>query len=251
MSIHRLAPRKVQTARPVEYEDGGGLRLVVSEAGAKKWVVRFTLDGRRREMGLGGFQDVGLAEARERARACRQQVAAGIDPIMVRSQATVIIPTFTTCAAMYVRSRRRGWKNAKHARQWVRTLKTYARSHIGEKAVDRVGTEDVLEILAPIWTTKSETAKRVPGRIGNILDFAAAPKYRDPVNPARWRGHLDKLLPKPTRVKKVTHHPAMPYEDVPAFMAELARNDSRLARAVAVHDPDCGHRREHAAIAAV
>lgn len=114
----------------------------------------------------------------------------------------------------------------------MRTLKTYARSVIGSKRVDAVPTEDILKILSPIWTTKTETAKRVQGRVENILDYAAAHKYRDPLNPARWRGHLDKLLPKPSWVKKVTHHPAMPHSEVPAFVAELSINDSVSALAL-------------------
>jgi len=142
------------------------------------------------------------------------------------------MPTFTTCAARYIRAHRHGWKNTKHARQWVSTLKTYARPIIGSKRVDTVSPEDILKILSPIWTTKTETAKRVQGRIENILDYAAAHKYREPLNPARWRGHLDKLLPKPSRVKKVTHHPAMPYNEVPTFMAKLTASNSISALAL-------------------
>ncbi|MCP5346317.1 MAG: tyrosine-type recombinase/integrase [Pseudomonadales bacterium] len=226
MSIHKLTPRKVATAGPGKYEDGGGLRLVVSNHGAKKWVLRFTINGKRREMGLGSFPDVGLAEARDLATESRKLAKKGIDPIATRQIEQEQIPTFTTCAARFIRAHRRGWKNAKHARQWVSTLKTYARPVIGTKLVNTITTEDVLSILSPIWTTKTETAKRLQGRIENILDYAAAHKYCDPLNPARWRGHLDKLLPKPSRVKKVNHHPAMPHDDVPDFMAELAGNRS-------------------------
>lgn len=232
MAIHKLKPRKVATAGPGKYEDGGGLRLVVSPTGAKKWVLRFTIDGKRREMGLGSFPDVGLAEARDKATEHRKQAKEGVDPIEARQTEPEKTPTFTTCAARYIRAHRRGWKNAKHARQWVSTLKTYARREIGKKKVDAITTENILTILSPIWTTKTETAKRVQGRIENILDYAAAHKYRDPLNPARWRGHLDKLLPRPTRVKKVTHHPAMPHTEVPAFMAELSGNGSVSALAL-------------------
>jgi len=224
MAIHKLAPRKVDTAGTGRYEDGGGLRLIVTQSGAKKWVLRFTIDGKRREMGLGSFPDVGLADARTKASEYRLQAAAGIDPIEARQIKQVVVPTFTSCAARYIRAHRHGWRNIKHARQWARTLKTYARLTIGSKKVDAVSTEDILKILSPIWSTKTETAKRIQGRIESILDYAAAHKYRDTSNPARWRGHLDKLLPKPSRVKKVTHHPAMPYMDVPAFMAELSEN---------------------------
>ena len=133
---------------------------------------------------------------------------------------------------MYIRSQRRGWKNYKHRQQWVSTLKTYARLFIGSKPVDEITTEDILEVLKPIWNSKTETAKRVQGRIENILDFAAARKWRDQNNPARWRGHLDKLMVRPSRVKSVTHHPAMPYEDLPSFMTVLKQNDSLSAKAL-------------------
>ncbi|HHQ68993.1 MAG TPA: site-specific integrase, partial [Halothiobacillaceae bacterium] len=232
MAIHKLTPRKVATAGRGKYEDGGGLRLVVSSTGAKKWVLRFTIDGKRREMGLGSFPDVGLGEAREKASVHRKQAKDGIDPIESRQTKPGNTPTFTTCAARYIRAHRRGWKSTKHARQWARTIKTYARPVIGTKKVDAITTEDILKILSPTWTTKTETTKRVQGRIENILDYAAAHKYRDHLNPARWRGHLDKLLPKPSRVKKVVHHPAMPYNEVPAFMMELSRNGSVSALAL-------------------
>ncbi len=232
MAIHKLSPRKVETARPGKHEDGGGLRLVVSPAGARKWVLRYTIDGKRREMGLGSLPSVGLGRARVKAEECRRLASDGIDPIEARQTEPEQIPTFTTCAAHHIRAHRRGWKNAKHARQWVSTLKTYARPVIGSKRVDTIATEDILKILSPIWTTKTETAKRVQGRIENVLDYAAAHKYRDPLNPARWRGHLDKLLPKPSRVKKSSHHPAMPHSEVPAFMGELWGNSSISALAL-------------------
>ena len=232
MAIHKLSPRKLATAGPGKYEDGGGLRLVVSTAGAKKWILRFTLNGKRREMGLGSFPDVGLAEARDKATEYRKQAKSGVDPIEKRLIEPEKTPTFTTCAARYIRAHRRGWKNTKHARQWVSTLKTYVRPVVGSKQVDAIVTEDILKILSPIWKTKTETAKRIQGRIENILDYAAAHKYREPLNPARWRGHLDKLLPKPSRVKKVTHHPAMPHTEVPAFVSELSSNKSVSALAL-------------------
>lgn len=183
-------------------------------------------------MGLGSYPDVKLVEARNDASDYRKLVTKGVDPIEARRIEQVEIPTFTTCAARYIRAHRHGWKNAKHSRQWVSTLKTYARAEIGTKKVDVITTEAILKILQPIWTTKTETAKRLQGRIENILDFAAAHKYRDHLNPARWRGHLDKLLAKPSRVKKVSHHPAMPYSDVPDFMMELAANGSTSSLAL-------------------
>lgn len=234
MAIHKLSPRKVATAEPGKHEDGGGLRLVVSEGGAKKWVLRFTLRSKRREMGLGSFPDTGLAEARRKAENYRKLAKEGTDPIHARELETQqqSTPTFTNCAARYIQSHRRSWRNAKHARQWVSTLKTYARPVIGELPVDEIDTHQILNILSPIWVTKTETAKRVQGRIENVLDFASAHKYRDEANPARWRGHLDKLLPKPSKVQKVAHHPAMPYEQVAAFMGVIQDYNSMSSKAL-------------------
>ena len=232
MAIHKLSVRKVATASPGKYEDGYGLRLVVSKSGAKKWVLRYTLHGRRREMGLGSYPSVGLADARASALKCRRLVAKGMDPIEARRMEAKRIPVFTACAARYIRGHRHGWQNTKHAQQWVSTLKTYARPFIGKKPVNAITIVDILQILSPIWATKTETAKRVQGRIENIMDFAAAYQYRDPLNPARWRGHLDKLLPRPSRMKEVAHHPAMPYAEVPAFFDELSRNGSVSALAL-------------------
>ncbi len=232
MAIHKLNPRKVATATIGKYEDGGGLRLVVSGTGAKKWIFRFTINGKRREMGLGSYPDVELSDARAKASEYRTLAKDGIDPIENRRVEPKAIPSFTTCAARFIRSHRHGWKNAKHSRQWVSTLKTYVRPVIGNRSVDQIETQDVLKILAPIWTIRTETAKRVQGRIENILDFAAAHKYRDHLNPARWRGHLDMLLAKPSRVKTVRHHPAMPYIVLPSFLTKLQQNDSISAKAL-------------------
>ena len=236
MAKGKLTARRVETAPPGKHEDGDGLRLVVSKAGSRRWVFRFMLTGRSREMGLGADPQVSLAEAREEAAHHRKILQGGRDPIEQRETKRRVeaekVPTFTQTAARYIRAHRRGWKNAKHQRQWVSTLKTYARPVIGDKPVDVVSTEDVLRVLQPIWTTKTETAKRVQGRVENVLDFAAAHKWRDSLNPSRWRGHLDKLLPKPTRVKTVRHHPAMPYTDLPVFMAELMETDSVSALAL-------------------
>ena len=232
MAIHKLSQRKADTVGPGKYEDGGGLRLVVSKSGARRWVLRYTVHGKRREMGLGRYPEVGLAGARTQALLYRRQLATGVDPIAARRAAPETLPTFTICAARYIRAHRRSWHNVKHARQWVRSLKTYARPVIGAKRVDAIETEDIVKILSSIWNTKTETAKRVQGRIENILDFAAAHQYRDPLNPARWRGHLDKLLPKPSRVKQVAHHPAMPYPEVAAFLQELSGHRSVSAQAL-------------------
>lgn len=227
-----LSERKCRTAKEGKYEDGDGLRLVVTAKESKRWVLRFTFERKRREMGLGPYPVVSLADARELARQARAQVVKGIDPIEARGEAPKALPTFTRCAAGYIKAHRRGWKNRKHARQWCATLKTYARGVLGNKPVDTLTTEDVLAVLKPIWLNKTETAKRVQGRIENILDYAAAHGFRDPVNPARWKGHLDKLLPGRKETQPVEHHPAMPFEELPDFFQALEGQDDVSSKAL-------------------
>lgn len=231
----RGVQKLVREAKPGLTNDGEGLYLKIGNKGGASWIYRFRRNGKLRDMGLGSYSDVSLAKARDRAGKNRSLVKEGLDPLEAKveeDQADETTPTFSNCAARYIKSHRRSWRNAKHARQWVSTLKVYARPIIGTKPVDEVTTQDILKILSPIWTTKTETAKRVQGRIENVLDYAAAHDYRDPVNPARWRGHLDKLLAKPSRVKKVTHHPAMPYDAAPAFTTELQGYTSISAKAL-------------------
>lgn len=235
----KLTDRKCKTAAPGKHTDGDGLRLYVYATGARNWVFRYMRQGRSREMGLGAYPEIPLVEARDTATHYRKVLRSGVDPIEHRdaerrretlndSRAL----TFTEAAARYIRSHRHGWRNRKHARQWVSTLKTYARPVIGDVPVEDIGIDDVLKILSPIWASKTETAKRVQGRVENILDWATAREYRTGDNPARWRGHLDKILPRPTKVKRVTHHPAMPYPELPAFMTELREHSGTAARAL-------------------
>lgn len=226
MPIHKLNAQKVRTSKAGKYEDGSGLRLVVSDALSRRWVLRYTIHGKRREMGLGGYPMVTLAQARDESLEYRRLAKNGIDPIHNRRQERQRIPTFTSCAAALIRSKRKSWKSRKHGRQWVSTLKTYARPDIGSKPVDQITVDDVLIILAPIWQTKTETASRVRSRIENVLDYATAKKYRTGPNPALWRGHLDKLLPSPKSIAKVVHHPALPYADLPSFYQSIAGNTS-------------------------
>jgi integrase len=239
-SIHKLSAVKVARIKaPGLHGDGGGLWLQVTPSGGRSWAFRFMLNGRARQMGLGPLHSVSLADAREKARLCRRQLIEGIDPIEAR-QASVqsaradaaLGRTFRQCAESFIGSHEAGWKNDKHRSQWTATLETYAYPTIGALSVATIETGHICKILQPIWTTKAETASRVRGRVERILDWATARGLRSGDNPARWRGHLDKLLPQRSKVQKVRHHPALPWQDVPAFMAELRANTSLSARAL-------------------
>ena len=232
MAIHKLKAQKVRTAQAGKYEDGSGLRLVVSKALSRRWVLRYTIYGKRREMGLGSYPMVSLAQARDDSLEYRRLAKSGIDPIHNRRQERQRIPTFTSCAAALIRSKRHSWKNRKHGRQWVATLKTYARPKFGHKPIDQINTDDVLSALTPIWQSKTETASRVRSRIENVLDYATAKKYRAGPNPAQWRGHLDKLLPSPKTISNVVHHPALPYTDLPDFYRSISESTSLSAVAL-------------------
>ncbi len=185
------------------YGDGGGLFLQVSERGAKSWIFRFKKDGRLRVMGLGPVHTISLAEARERARQCRKLRLDGVDPIEKRRGRRVEARleaakalTFAECAAAYIEAHRSGWRNAKHAAQWSATLAAYVHPVFGTLPVQAVDVALVLRAVEPIWSTRPETASRVRGRIESVLDWAAARGYRAGENPARWRGHLENLLPE-------------------------------------------------------
>jgi len=214
----RLTARKVQTAKPGKYSDGNNLYLVVSPSGARKWVCRYMWRGQAKEMGLGGAWTVSLAEAREKAAAAVRALKAGQNPIAERKR-TGGIPTFGEFADEVVSSLSSGFRNSKHRAQWRMTLTTYA-APLRSIPTDTITTDDVLGVLKPIWTTKSETASRLRGRIEKVLDAAKAKGFREGENPARWRGHLDHLLPKQNKLSR-GHHAAMPYVDVPAFLASL------------------------------
>ena len=239
-AMERLSARKVATAKlPGYYADGGNLWLQVSPTGTKSWVFRFTLAGRSREMGMGSLHTFGLAEARERAKAARQLLTDGIDPIERRNSTkraqraeAANVRTFDWCAAAYIAAHEAGWRNAKHAGQWRATLETYASPIIGPMNVADVDTPDVLRVLTPVWTTKAETASRLRGRLESVLDWARVHGYRQGENPARWRGHLDKLLPARSKVAKVEHHPALPWREIGAFMQALRTMPGTAARAV-------------------
>jgi integrase len=227
-ATHRLSARSAATiAVPGYHRDGGGLYLQVTQAGARSWIFRYTHQGRAREMGLGPLRLVPLAEARALALACRRQLHEGVDPIEARrvKQAEACraagAMTFSEAADAYVAAHASGWRNAKHAKQWRSTLSTYAEPVFGSLPVAGVEIAHVMSALEPIWTGKTETASRLRGRIEAVLDWAAARGLRTGENPARWRGHLDHLLPARGRVARVVHHPALPHAEIPAFFAQL------------------------------
>lgn len=236
LKINRLTARRVATiTEPGYHPDGGGLYLQVTASGAKSWVFRYRFEGKRPEMGLGPLQVISLAEARDAAGAARKMVRAGQDPLAGRraaAVATASIPTFWEAATAYIAERESGWSNPKHAGQWTSTLETYAKPVIGNLRVDRIETDHVLAVLRPIWTTKTETASRVRQRVEAVLDSVTVQKKRTGENPARWRGHLAVILPKPTAVTKIENFPALPYAELPAFMAALRSRHGEAARAL-------------------
>jgi integrase len=238
--LGRLSAVRVQGVRkPGYYGDGGGLYLRVAPGGAKGWIFRYGGRGRRRDMGLGGYPSIGLAKARELAGDCRGMIAAGLDPIAARNEkrAAAAIEaakamTFDDCATAYINAHEAGWRNPKHRQQWKNTLSTYVSPVVGKLTVSAVDTGLVLKVLEPIWARKPETASRVRGRMEAVLDWAKVRGYRTGENPARWRGHLDHLLPAKAKVRKVEHHAALPYVRIGAFLVALRQQDGIAARAL-------------------
>ena len=232
-AIHKLNAKKVEHLKETGlYGDGGGLYLQVTAAGVRSWLFRYMRKGKARGMGLGPLHTISLAEARIKAHQCRHLLLEGIDPLDARQKQAAAgrlekakALTFQECATQYVANHRAGWKNAKHADQWANTLATYAYPVIGDLPVATVDLPLVMKILQPIWTTRTETASRVRGRIESILDWATVSGFRSGDNPARWKGHLDKLLPKRAKVQKVEHHPALPYAEIAQFMRDLSTQE--------------------------
>lgn len=225
--------------KPGLYSDGGGLCLQVSSFNTKAWVFRYMINKRARKMGLGDFELVSLKKAREKRSAAYALVKDGIDPIDERAarlaaQAaeTAKALTFKECAEGYIEAHKAGWKNVKHAAQWTSTLEAYAYPIIGKLQVQDIETAHIEKILRPIWNEKTETASRVRGRVEKVLDRSKALGLRSGDNPARWTGHLSELFPSKSQVAPVEHHPAMPYADLPAFMAKLRAKEGSSARAL-------------------
>lgn len=204
---------------------------------SKCWLLRYMLRGFRRDMGLGPYPVVSLADARRKAEDARRQIAAGIDPVDAAKAAAAAttrgpVPTFEEAAERYIAAHRDGWRNPKHRQQWQNTLASYAFPVIGRMSVADVVVGDVLRVLEPVWKEKPETATRLRGRIEAVLDWAIAREYRTGNNPARWRGLLQQLLPAKTKIRRVEHHPAMGWRNVGAFMQELRARPAPAARAL-------------------
>lgn len=238
-----MSERKVASLKtPGRYAVGGvvGLYLEVSQSGYRSWVFRFKTEGRRKDMSLGSYPLVGLADARLLASEKRGLIAKGVDPLQVRHQAKLDAKlcqttekTFDWCAQEYIKSKKSEWKNPKHIQQWGNTLKTHASQFIGSMHVSKIEVQHVLQCLQPIWHETTETATRVRGRIEAVLAWAHTMKYRpNPSNPATWKGHLENLLPAPSKIAKVTHHRALDSAEMPKFMHQLNGIETISARAL-------------------
>jgi integrase len=237
-----LSALEVSRIRGPGYHSVGGvsgLVLQVTETGARSWILRAQIGGKRSEIGLGGYPSVTLAGAREAARAAKEKIRNGIDPVQERRSARSALAaarasamTFEEAAKKYIATNEAGWKNGKHAAQWPATLEKYVYPSIGKIQVAAIDISHVVGILEPIWTTKTETASRLRGRIEVVLDWAKARGYRTGDNPARWKGHLAAILPAASKVKKVAHHSALDYRQIGAFMAALKEVAGFGARAL-------------------
>ena len=248
MARKELSAASVKTKGPGRYCDGDGLYLLVKKIGGRFWVFRYKLNGKKlREAGLGRAGEarncVRLAEAREKASVLFRQVKAGIDPLAQRDatraaaksaeqDAAVRAVTFREAARRYIDGHAPSWRNAKHARQWEATIETYANPIFGDMAISDISTAHVLAAVEPIWLTKPETASRLRGRVETILDFAKARGWRSGENPAAWKGHLALTLPARSKVAKVKHHAALPWQEMSDFMRRMTGQAGIGARAL-------------------
>lgn len=242
-TLDRLSATKVSALRknpvPGRYADGGNLYLQVSKYKTLAWTFRYQINGKPRLMGLGALHTVTLKDARDAARDCRKLVRLGVDPIQQKREKRLQAAlegargvTFKDAAERYIAAHKASWKNPVHAAQWPATLETYVYPIIGHLSVAAIDTALVSKVLSPIWNKKPETASRVRGRMEAILDWATVHSFRRGENPARWRGHLDKILPKRSKVRKVQHHRALPYSEVGAFMVRLRKQEGVAPRAL-------------------
>lgn len=243
-NIQRLSALAVARASKLGlYADGAGLYLRVGRGGAKSWAFRFMLNGKAREMGFGSFTKVGLADARKKAIDARRLLSEGRDPLVQREEeekqraaaenvAAARSMTFDKCAEAYISAHEVSWQNDKHRQQWRNTLSTYVSPVFGSVPVQDVGIDLIMKVVEPLWSAKTETARRVRGRIEVILDWAKVRGYRTGENPARWRGHLDHLLPARSKVRAVKHHAALSYTEMGAFMQDLRKMEGASAAAL-------------------
>jgi integrase len=242
--IQRLTALAIsRLIKPELYADGGGLYLRIGRNRSKSWTFRFTLRGRAREMGFGGLHKVSLADARKKANDARLLLSEGQDPLTQRNLREMEHAasekleaarsmTFDQCADSYINVQQASWKNEKHRQQWRNTIATYVSPVFGSAPVQNVDTDHVVKVIEPIWSRKTETARRLRGRIEVILDWAKVRGYRTGENPARWRGHLSHLLPARTKVQPVKHHAALPYMEISVFMKELRETEGTAALAL-------------------
>ena len=229
VATERLSARFVRTVKePGRYCDGRGLYLDIGTGTQRSWSLRFMLNGRSREMGLGSAHDLSLADAREKAAQLRKQKANGIDPLAAKQAAKAVaraaeakVTTFRQAAEQYIAAHRASWRTPASLHQWQSSLAAYAFPVIGDLSVAMIDTGHVLKVLEPIWTTKTETASRVRNRIELIFNWCTVRQFRSGENPARWRGHLSALLPKPSKVRVRGRHAALPYQKVPEFLRTL------------------------------
>jgi integrase len=237
MASQRLKALDVWRFPPGLYPDGDGLYLQVTSGQGRSWVYRYSLHNKEHRLGLGSAKAIPLKRARELANEARRHRAEGVDPIAQKreqrnarliEQAKSI--SFAQCAESYISAHEAGWRNPKHRQQWRSTLSQYVYPTIGGLSVESIDTSLILKCLEPIWRDRTETASRIRGRIESILDYGKARGFRNGDNPARWRGHLQSLLPQPSKINGVEHHAALPYAEIGEFMADLRRRDSTSAR---------------------
>ena len=242
--LHLLTDKKVQNHKSTKpLRDGGGLFFQVRESGSKDWFYLYKVDGKQRKKGLGSYPTVSLALARDEAQKYREWRKKGLDPIahekqlkddrkVQAAQERATAKTFEKCTEEYVDSKKAEWSSPKHARQWKKTIEDYCYPYFGDLPVKDIDTPMVTEALRAIWTTKTETATRVRQRLEAILDYAKTLHYREGENPARWKGHLDKALPKPSKIQKVKHFAAMSYKTTPEYFRVIREKDTIAALAL-------------------
>ncbi len=238
MKVNQLSALKIKSITTAGYHlDGAGLHLKVTPAGTKSWIFKYALNKKTVEMGLGSIDDVGLAEARDAVQTYRKMLLQGIDPKSDRDSQRLLrneqqSQTFEKCASAFIESKRSGWSNTKHADQWTNTLTAYAYPVIGQLAPVDVTVGHLMQILAPVWSTKHVTATRVRSRIEQILDYARVLGYRSGENPARYQGNLKTLLPAVSKREISKHFDSMPFEQVPEFMIKLRQMSGVAAQAL-------------------